>query len=250
MHLQRFVLSGLIIGVALLLPTYVFADKPNLSQKQAVTNKGETNADKIMSKQVNGNENKQKEQGKKHSVVSHSSQSKATKPAHVKKTLPEQASDSAKEASERKGKPSSQKSIPKKPMTNPGKKKGLAKKEKQPVQRNDAIKENKQIKSVVTEKPSKQIPKDSKSEEMENRQIVKMNKLETNNISKTKEKPKLSQKNKTLSSPILIGQQKDESSSGTNNDIPHKKQATPPTQSNQHSGGDSKDRKKIGKALL
>ncbi|KAB7704642.1 hypothetical protein F9802_17155 [Bacillus aerolatus] len=285
MHLQRFVLNGLIIGAALFLPTNVFADKADLAKKQPVINELAANAAAVAQKPVNGNANNDSQKQvdgtenkgshiqakveekiaiKKDPAVSHSSQSSTAKPAQLIKTLPEQASKRAEkavqEAVEKIDKQPGKKAIPEKAVTNPGEKKGLTEKENQfvhekpPAQQDESMKIEEPIKPVVTEKPSEQTVQSMEPEEKPKHQVSKgdlsaneikdapVSTVKNEPVNKTKDKPVLNKESNAQSLPVFGGPPKDSNSSGTDKSIPHEKQATTPTQSNQHSGGASKDR--------
>ena len=302
MHLQRFVLSGLLIGAALFLPTNALAEKADLVQKQPAVKELTTKAAAVAQEQVNENANtnpkiqvkaEREIPGKKEPVVSHSPQSSSVKPAQQIKTLPEQASNQAKtavQAVEKTVKQTGKELLPEKAVTSPGKKKGLLiKKEeqpahgKQPAPQGDAVKNNKPVKPIVIEKSSEQslhntepkeeaglqVSKASHSNQNQPASVTKAklanevkerltsktddksaNKIKEQPINKTKANPIVSKKSNTQSPLVFAGPQKDNNPSGTDNSVPHEKQAINPSQSNQHSGGAAKDRAKAGNSSV
>ncbi|OCA91883.1 hypothetical protein [Pseudobacillus wudalianchiensis] len=313
MHLQRFVLSGLLIGAAWFLPTNAFAEKADLVPKQPVVKELTMKAAAVAQEQVK----KSKEEisnaqakmerevpGKKEPVVSPSPQTGSVKPAQLIKTLPEQASSQAKtavQAVEKTVKQTSKELLPEKAIANPGKKKGLLMKKealpvrkKKPVQQGKASENIEPVKPALSEKPSSEPLQRPEPEEMTQKQASKAvkpsdntriqlastakaqsaNQSEEEPASKTaatpvnedKDKPAsnvkgklvhqtnaqpiISKKSNTQSPPVFAGLPKENHSSGTDKRVPHEKQATAPSQSNQHAGGSSKDRAKAGNSSV
>ncbi|MFK2827165.1 hypothetical protein QYG89_16200 [Bacillus sp. B190/17] len=303
MHLQRFISSCLMIGAALFLPTAVLANQADSSAKQPVANEAAANLSAVAQQSVNGkeseasrtqvkgNENKDSRKlisgrenkaadvqvkvekkiiEKKEPAVPHSVKPNVVKPAQLTRTLPEQASNRAKQvvqAVDKKGKQTSGEHVPEKAAGNRGEKRELTEKgnqsvhEKQPAQQGDSMNSDEPIQPVITEKPSEQIPQSIGPEEKTKDQVVQaeqpvnpakgesIHKVKEISDDKVKDQPIVNKKSNIQPVFVFGESEKGVPSSGRDKGIPHEKQAFTPAQSH-HSGGASKDRKKEGNGPL
>ncbi|MBM7647484.1 hypothetical protein JOC78_000405 [Bacillus ectoiniformans] len=286
MRLQQFVLNSFMLGAILFLPTNALAEKPDVEQKTEALKELPAQAANPVQKQVN-----EKQEDAKGIVQENKPLKKEpavlpvqAKPERTVKTLPEQASQTAKKAVQAVEKPVqsavkpakqiSKKPLPEKVMDNPGEKKGLQDhppaENKQPVQsepvkpdqviqaetpektavQSEPIKQAEPVQPAAAEKSLSAVQPDVvTSESMVSTKVPSVQQSQKLHIKVNKNQPKETKKSNTQPPPVFGEPKQDEQPSGKKS-VPNEKQAITQTTSNQIQGGSSKDRLKTGNGFV